>query len=115
MYGNISQDTSAKEIKNVCFVVLAVVVVVVVVSQIPIYFTFFDIMNCIGHCGFECVPRWLQAAPVEFGGVIRGDAFTILGMGDLPPLMMESLQWGPINPYGIGVHEFIPYMEIIGV
>ena len=30
-------------------------------SQIPIYFTFFDIMNCIGHCNFECVPSWLQA------------------------------------------------------
>eukprot|EP00434_Breviolum_minutum_P042250 symbB.v1.2.037598.t1/scaffold5587.1/size25568/1 len=35
-------------------------------TLIPIYFTFFDIMNCIGHCGFECVPRWLQAGPLKY-------------------------------------------------
>eukprot|EP00435_Cladocopium_sp_Y103_P009747 s4487_g2.t1 len=35
-------------------------------SLIPIYFTFFDIMNCIGHCNFEVVPRWLQAGPLKY-------------------------------------------------
>mmetsp|Transcript_97848 Transcript_97848/g.258417 ORF Transcript_97848/g.258417 Transcript_97848/m.258417 type:complete len:691 (-) Transcript_97848:111-2183(-) len=31
-----------------------------------IYFTFFDIMNCIGHCNFECVPEWLQWGPLKY-------------------------------------------------
>jgi sterol desaturase/sphingolipid hydroxylase (fatty acid hydroxylase superfamily)/predicted amino acid dehydrogenase len=31
-----------------------------------IYFTFFDIMNCIGHCNFECVPTWLQWGPLKY-------------------------------------------------
>lgn len=30
-------------------------------ALIPIYFTWFDIMNCIGHCGFEVMPKCLQA------------------------------------------------------
>jgi len=33
---------------------------------IPLYFVWFDVMNCIGHCGFECVPRWLQAGPLKY-------------------------------------------------
>ena len=32
-----------------------------VAPEIPIYFVFFDIMNCIGHCNFECMPIWAQA------------------------------------------------------
>ena len=31
-----------------------------------------------------------------------------LGMGDLPPLMTESLEWGPINPYGLGLMSLSP-------
>jgi len=31
-----------------------------------IYFTFFDIMNCIGHCNFECIPEWLQWGPLKY-------------------------------------------------
>jgi sterol desaturase/sphingolipid hydroxylase (fatty acid hydroxylase superfamily)/predicted amino acid dehydrogenase len=33
---------------------------------IYIYFVFFDIMNCIGHCNFECVPVWLQWGPLKY-------------------------------------------------
>jgi sterol desaturase/sphingolipid hydroxylase (fatty acid hydroxylase superfamily)/predicted amino acid dehydrogenase len=33
---------------------------------IYIYFVFFDIMNCIGHCNFECVPEWLQWGPLKY-------------------------------------------------
>lgn len=31
-----------------------------------IYFVFFDIMNCIGHCNFETVPRFLQSGPLKY-------------------------------------------------
>ncbi|CAE7894770.1 CER3 [Symbiodinium microadriaticum] len=37
------------------------IVAVGVAPEIPIYFVFFDIMNCIGHCNFECMPTWAQA------------------------------------------------------
>ncbi|CAE8604335.1 unnamed protein product, partial [Polarella glacialis] len=33
---------------------------------IPIYFVWFDIMNCIGHCNFECIPRWMQYGPLKY-------------------------------------------------
>eukprot|EP00933_Yihiella_yeosuensis_P018032 TRINITY_DN14966_c0_g3_i1.p1 TRINITY_DN14966_c0_g3~~TRINITY_DN14966_c0_g3_i1.p1 ORF type:complete len:655 (+),score=87.20 TRINITY_DN14966_c0_g3_i1:93-2057(+) len=33
---------------------------------IPIYFVFFDIMNCIGHCNFECIPKWMQYGPLKY-------------------------------------------------
>jgi len=33
---------------------------------IPIYFVFFDIMNCIGHCNFECMPIWAQTGPLKY-------------------------------------------------
>lgn len=33
---------------------------------IYIYFVWFDIMNCIGHCNFEVVPRWLQWGPLKY-------------------------------------------------
>jgi len=33
---------------------------------IYIYFIFFDIMNCIGHCNFEVVPVWLQRGPLKY-------------------------------------------------
>ena len=32
---------------------------------IPIYFVWFDIMNCAGHCNFECFPRWSQFGPLK--------------------------------------------------
>eukprot|EP00931_Biecheleriopsis_adriatica_P065680 TRINITY_DN40174_c0_g1_i1.p1 TRINITY_DN40174_c0_g1~~TRINITY_DN40174_c0_g1_i1.p1 ORF type:complete len:582 (+),score=90.65 TRINITY_DN40174_c0_g1_i1:51-1748(+) len=33
---------------------------------IPLYFVWFDIMNCIGHCNFECVPGWMQVGPLRY-------------------------------------------------
>ena len=31
-----------------------------------LYFTFFDVLNCIGHCNFELVPRWAQKGPLKW-------------------------------------------------
>jgi len=31
-----------------------------------IYFVWFDIMNCMGHCNFETVPLWLQWGPLKY-------------------------------------------------
>jgi len=33
---------------------------------VPLYFVWFDAMNCIGHCNFEVVPRCLQAGPLKY-------------------------------------------------
>ncbi len=39
----------------------------------------------------------------------------LLGMGDLPPLMTESLLWGPINPYyWVDDHPLL-YGNVMGV
>jgi len=35
-------------------------------GQIPLYFFFFDVMNCAGHCNFECFPRWTQWGPLKY-------------------------------------------------
>ena len=34
--------------------------------QIPLYFAWFDAMNCAGHCNFECFPRWCQAGVLKY-------------------------------------------------
>jgi len=34
--------------------------------QIPLYFAWFDAMNCAGHCNFECFPRWTQLGPLKY-------------------------------------------------
>lgn len=33
---------------------------------IPIYFAWFDVMNCIGHCNFEVIPLWMQLGPMKY-------------------------------------------------
>jgi sterol desaturase/sphingolipid hydroxylase (fatty acid hydroxylase superfamily)/predicted amino acid dehydrogenase len=33
---------------------------------IPFYLAWFDVMNCIGHCNFEVVPRFLQFGPLKY-------------------------------------------------
>jgi len=35
-------------------------------GQIPLYFVWFDVMNCAGHCNFECFPRWAQWGPLKY-------------------------------------------------
>jgi sterol desaturase/sphingolipid hydroxylase (fatty acid hydroxylase superfamily) len=35
-------------------------------ALIYIYFIYFDIMNCIGHCNFEVVPLWMQWGPLKY-------------------------------------------------
>ena len=33
---------------------------------IPIYFAWFDAMNCAGHCNFECFPLWTQYGVLKY-------------------------------------------------
>jgi len=35
-------------------------------ALVPIYFFFFDVLNCIGHCNFEVIPLWMQAGPMKY-------------------------------------------------
>ena len=73
------------------------IVAVGVAPEIPIYFVFFDIMNCIGHCNFECMPTWAQAGSRRRCRCCCYAVVAIVYVCHVHPLVSLPAQTGPLK------------------